>query len=140
MKNLFYLIAVFTGLLLACNSTKNTGTAASAISKLNGTWELVFINAKDQSFDSLFANKKPTMVFDIAQKVVSGNTSCNNFSGPLKADGAAIDFKTPMAMTKMMCMDGNGENVFLETLNKVNTWSLSDEHTLHFMTGEMEMM
>jgi heat shock protein HslJ len=44
-----------------------------------------------------------------------------------------------MAMTKMFC-PGNGENVFMTNLQKVNSWSVSDGKTLTFIAGDIAIM
>jgi heat shock protein HslJ len=87
----------------------------------------------------LYPNKKPAITINVATNTVSGNTGCNSFNGPLKVDGKKIDFNTPMAMTKMMCQ-GDGETVFIQTLQKINTWSVSDGNTLNLITGDIAMM
>jgi heat shock protein HslJ len=110
-------------------------------SKLAGNWELNFIAGQSISFDSLYPDKKPSISFDISDTTVSGNTSCNNFNGRLNADGNKISFNEPMAMTRMICIDGNGENVFMETLKKINSYSITDDgKTLILMMGEISMM
>lgn len=123
--------------LITCNTTKN---AQVSTSQLEGTWELNYITGPRIAFDGLYPNKKPTISFDIANNLVSGNTSCNNFNGKLNAEGNKISFTDPMAMTRMMCMDGNGENVFLETLKKVDSWSVTDGNTLNFRKGDVTMI
>lgn len=108
-------------------------------SKLNGTWELNYITGSRIAFDGLYPNKKPTIVFDLANKTLSGNSSCNSFTGPLKVEGNKISFADPMAMTRMMC-PGDGETVFLQTLQKVNSWSVSDGNTLNLIMGDIATM
>lgn len=106
---------------------------------LNGTWELNYVSGPRIAFDGLYPNKKPTITFDVTNNKVMGNTSCNNFNGPLKMDGNKISFTDPMAMTRMMCQ-GQGETVFMETLKKINTWSVSDGNTLNLIMGDIAMM
>jgi len=106
--------------------------------KLNGTWVLNYISGPRIAFDGLYPNKKPEITFSVADSRVSGNTSCNSFSGPLSVDGNKIDFNQPMALTKMMC-PGSGESVFLETIKKINTYSVNDS-TLTMIMGDIAMM
>jgi len=107
---------------------------------LEGTWELNYISGPRIAFDGLYPGKKPVIRFDVAGQRVSGNTSCNSFNGKLNAEGNKISFKDPMAMTKMMCLNGNGEAVFLETLQKINSWSVTDGNTLNLIMGDIGMM
>ena len=118
----------------------NRVDASSDSSKLTGTWELNYITGSRIAFDGLYPNKKPTITFDVVNNSVSGNTSCNNFSGQLKVTGNKIDFTGPIAMTKMMCQDGKGENVFVETLKKVNTYTISNGTSLNFIQDDMVVM
>lgn len=81
------------------------------------------------------------MRFDQTNKIVSGNTSCNNFNGSFKLEGNKISFPEPLTMTKMACLDGNGETVFLETLNKITNFSLDkNRNTLHLNAEDIELM
>ena len=126
-------------LLAACISSKRTNTGMSDRAKLDGTWELNYISGSSIAFDGLYPNKKPTIKLDITSKTVSGNTGCNSFNGPIKLDGNKINFADPMAMTRMMCQ-GDGETVFIQTLQKINTWSVSDGNILNLIVGDIAMM
>lgn len=106
---------------------------------LNGTWELNYITGPRIAFDGLYPDKKPTITFDVAGSKVTGNSSCNNFNGKLNVTGNKINFNDPMAMTRMMCQ-GQGESTFMETLKKVDTWSVTDGKTLNLMMGDLSMM
>ena len=109
------------------------------ISTLAGTWELNYITGPRIAFDGLYPEKKPVITFDVQEKKVNGNTSCNNFNGALNAEGNKISFTDPMAMTRMMC-PGNGETTFLQTLYKVTGWYVSNDTTLNLMMGDIETM
>ena len=139
MKKNIFILFIICCLLAACNNSKNTTTGMNETSKLNGTWELNYISGSPIAFDGLYPNKKPAIIFDVAKKTLSGNTVCNTFNDTLKVDGNKISFTDPMAMTMMMCQ-GDGETVFLQTLQKVNTWSVTDGNTLNFMMGDIAMM
>lgn len=134
---LFFLIAFVS--TTACNNAKNTTDNASTPSPLNGTWELNYISGIRIAFDGLYPDKKPQITFDVDNKKISGNTGCNSFNGKLNMDGNKINFNDPMAMTRMMCQ-GAGETTFLETLKKVNTWSVSEGNTLNLIMGDIAMM
>ena len=110
------------------------------VSQLEGTWELNYITGPRIAFEGLYPIKKPTISFDVTNNRMSGNASCNNFNGKLNVDGNKISFKDPMAMTRMRCMDGNGENVFVEALKKIDNWSVMDDNTLKFMLGDVVLM
>lgn len=104
---------------------------------LSGTWELDYISGPRIAFDGLYPNRKPTMTFDAAGGKVSGNSSCNNYNMTFKTSGNTINFG-PIMSTKMAC-EGNGEATFFSTLEKVNTYSIS-ENTLTFIMGDIAIM
>ena len=139
--SLVTLVACILGsFFAACSSSKKAADTKPRVAQLEGTWELNYISGPRIAFDGLYPRKKPTIHFEVATQRVSGNTSCNSFNGKLNAEGNKISFKDPMAMTKMMCMDGNGESVFLETLQKIDKWSVTDGNTLNLIMGDIGMM
>jgi heat shock protein HslJ len=111
----------------------------SDASKLNGSWELNYVSGSRIAFEELYPGKKPFIHFDVVNGKLNGNTGCNNFNGKLDVDGNKINFNSPMAMTRMFC-PGEGENVFLESLKKVNSWSVSNDSTLNFIMGDIAIM
>ena len=121
---------------------KQTPLAMPDSTKLAGNWELNYIANPPMDFQEMYPTKKPTINFDTINTMISGNTSCNNFAGKMNVNGNKIDFTAPIAMTKMMCLDGksNGENVFIETLKKVNTYSIGNDSTLNFIMGDIAIM
>lgn len=135
MKKIFILVA-FSSILFSCKCKK-----IDAVSKLDGTWELNYITGPKITFDGLYPNKKPTISFNTKENQVSGNSSCNNYTGKLVIDGNKIDFTQPMAMTKMMCLDGQGEQTYMSTLQKITSYDITDDgKTLNFISGDIAMM
>lgn len=134
-----FLLLVASILLIACGHTKKTEKTMPDPSSLAGTWELNYITKSGIAFDSLYPEKKPTITFDVSDKKVSGYAGCNNFNGPLNVDGNTISFTSPMAMTRMVC-PGNGESTFIEMLQKINNWSVTNDKTLNLITGDVTMM
>jgi len=133
-------IVVFLSMILvSCNIFKCKKT--DAVSKLEGNWELNYITGPRITFDGLYPNKKPTINFNVKENRVSGNSSCNSFTGKLNVTGNKIDFTQPMVMTKMMCGDGQGEQVFMNTLEKITSYDITDDgKTLNFISGDVAMM
>ncbi len=143
MKSLFFLLLIlFVGVSYSCKSSRHKKQQASKTEKsINGNWELNYISAEDDlfSFEELFPNKKPSLQFDLRENRVSGNTSCNSFSGELKITDNKIEFSEPMAMTKMLC-EGAGEEKFLEMLKKVDTYSISEDNVLALLSGDIAIL
>jgi heat shock protein HslJ len=134
------LFVILGCLVMGCGTSKKSVLPASDPANLEGSWVLNYISGPRIAFDGLYPDKKPNIKFDTKQNMVSGNTSCNNFTGKLNVDGNKINFTGPMAMTKMMCGNGDGEQAFLTTLQKVNTWSVSHGDTLNFIMGDVAVM
>ncbi|WP_083693009.1 META domain-containing protein [[Flexibacter] sp. ATCC 35103] len=134
------LILVFSGIvLLSCNASKTPKN--DSVSQLEGSWELNYITGPRITFDGLYPNKKPTLNFNTKENQVSGNNSCNSFTGKLKVTGNKIDFTQPMAVTRMMCIDAQGEPVFMSTLQKITSYDITDDgKTLNFISGDIAMM
>ena len=125
-------------ILSACDSAKSTSNTTTSI---EGTWELNYITGPKIAFEGLYPNKKPTIIFDIKENKVYGNNSCNQYFGTLKVDGNKINFKdAKMGMTMMAC-PGEGEKVYMNTLEKIDSYSISDDgKTLNFIMGDIAMM
>lgn len=137
MKKIFWALTIVGLSFISCNSVK---TATSGTASLEGVWELNYITGPRIAFEGLYPNNKPTINFNLKDNSVSGNNSCNRYSGKLNANGNTISFKDPMAVTKMFC-PGEGENIYMSTLQKIDSYSVSEDgKTLHFSMGAIEMM
>ncbi|WP_413997840.1 META domain-containing protein [Flavobacterium sp. W1B] len=138
MKKVFLSLTILCLAFMSCNSTKST---VKNVASLEGTWELNYITGPRIAFEGLYPDKKPSIVFDLKENRVSGNNSCNNFMGPLNVKDNKINFKdAKMGMTMMACQ-GSGDSVFMSTLDKVQTYSISEDgKTLSFIMGDIAMM
>ena len=138
MKSIVLTFALLCLTLTSCNSIKSTSKTAQ---NLEGTWQLTYITGPRITFDGLYPDKKPTINFDLKEKKVAGNNSCNQYFGALLLDGNKINFKdAKMGMTMMAC-PGTGEATYTKTLEKIDSYSISEDgKTLSFNTGENTMM
>lgn len=132
------LLVVFICISFASCSTSKTATKEVS---LEGTWELNYITGPKITFNGLFPGKKPTIMFNLTEKKISGHNSCNKYFGPLIIDGDKINFKdAKMGMTMMAC-DGNGDSVYMEALNKIESYTITDNgNTLNLLLGNVVMM
>ncbi len=139
MKKIFTLV-FFSSILVSCTVSKNK--KSDTVSQLDGTWELNYITGPRITFDGLYPDKKPTIIFNTQDNQVSGNNSCNTYTGKLIVDGNKIDFTHPMAVTKMMCLNGGqGETTYMNTLQKITSYDITDDgKTLNFISGDIAMM
>jgi heat shock protein HslJ len=138
MKKVFLSVAILCLAFVSCNSTKSTG---NNVSSLEGAWELNYITGPRIAFEGLYPEKKPTIVFNLKENRVSGNNSCNSYMGALNVKGQKIDFKdAKMAMTMMAC-EGQGGDLYMSTLDKIDSYAISEDgKTLNFIMGDIAMM
>lgn len=137
LKN-FFILVILSFCLFSCKCQQTVSTG-----NLEGSWQLNYISGPRIAFNGLYPNKIPTINFDLKESRVSGNNSCNSFNGKLITTGNKIDFTQPLAVTKMMCMngEGEGEKVFMNTLQKITSYSITDNgKTLNFISGDIAMM
>jgi len=114
------------------NNSNTAGTSKKQQTQLNGTWVLSFVGGMREALDDEYPEKKPEMTLDIANKKVTGHSSCNTFSGTVDVDGEMIAFTGPMLMTRMAC-PGSGESRFLETLKNAERYSISENGELNLL-------
>lgn len=137
MKNLSLLLVFICVSFGSCTTTKSVAKTES----LEGTWELNFITGPRIAFDGLYHDKKPTIVFDLVGNKITGNNSCNQYFGALIVDGTKINFKdAKMGMTMMACK-GNGDTLYMSTLDKIDSFTITEDgKTLNLLSGTVVMM
>lgn len=138
MKTKILIFAVLCMTIFSCDSTRSAIKTEHA---LEGSWELNYITGPRITFEGLYPDKKPTIVFDQKENKISGNNSCNQYFGALILEGNKINFKDAKIGMTMMACQGSGESVFMKTLEKIDTYSISDDgKTLNLITGDIAMM
>ena len=137
MKKIMILVVFVCLVLASCTAKK----ASLETSSLEGTWELNYITGPKIAFDGLFPDKKPIIAFDLKENKISGNNSCNQYFGALILDGAKINFKDAKIGMTMMACGGNGDSLYMETLNKIESYTITDDgKTLNLLIGSVVMM
>ena len=137
MNKIIFLTVFICMSFTSCSTSK---TATKEVS-IEGTWELNYITGPKIAFNGLFPGKKPTITFNLNDKKITGNNSCNNYFGALIMDGNKINFKdAKMGMTMMAC-EGNGDSVYMEALKKIESYTITDGgNTLNLLLGNVVMM
>lgn len=103
-----------------------SGTASTKLSKTATTlsqndWQLFSMNGQKITVPD--GGRIPTLSFDPQNMTVSGNSSCNSFSGSFTADKDALSFGN-LAGTRMMCPDMKMETAFLSTIANAKNFSI----------------
>lgn len=124
-----------TTVLAKFNMLKRLSTGEA---KLNATWELNYISGPKIAFEGLYPTKKPTLIFNLAESEVSGNSSCNGFGAKVKLEGTSINITDPIGT--MMACPGDGEQVFYRILKTVTSYKLVDDNTLSLLAGDIPVM
>jgi heat shock protein HslJ len=133
------LILLAISLLLSACSADNSSvaqlpTAPSELTILAGTsWLLQRLGDVE-----VIADAQPTLTFANAGQV-SGNSSCNHFSGRARIDGTSIAFG-PLAVTRMACAERimRQEQQYLDALARTQRFELRDTQLLVFTTAGPE--
>lgn len=116
-------------------ATLNGVTAGNE--KLIGQWELIYVSEPKKSFESLYPNKKPSILFNFANGIIQGNTGCNGFSSKFSLDANKI--KIEDGLQTMMFCEGGGEEAFKNSMRKTDSYKIENE-SLVFYFGEQPVM
>lgn len=96
------------------------------LSSINGLWDVVEINGRK------IQEENPSLVIDLIEKTVHGNTGCNIFNGTIyqhpDAD-SSIQFQN-MAVTRMSCPGVATETAFLVALEQVERAIIENEDSI----------
>jgi len=137
MSKISVLIVFICMSFVSCGTSK---TPAKVFS-IDGTWELNYITGPKIAFEGLFPGKKPTLTFNLKDDKITGNNSCNQYFGALIMDGSKINFKDAKIGMTMMACEGNGDSVYMEALNKIESYTITDDgNTLNLLLGNVVMM
>jgi heat shock protein HslJ len=130
-------------LAFLCISFISCTTSKSAVKEysIEGTWELTYLTGPKIAFEGLYPDKKPTIAFNLQENKITGNNSCNQYFGALIIEGAKINFKDAKIGMTMMACEGNGDSLYMEALNKVESYTITEDgKTLNLLIGNVVMM
>ena len=99
--------------------------AEVSVNDLNGAWEIVSVKGNPVRE----VEKQPQLVFNVAEKRVHGNASCNTINGSFtQEEGQAASLRfSQMISTMMACPNMDTERLVLEALNKVASFTLDQD-------------
>ena len=138
MKQIFVLLVTFCLILASCNAAKKSAKSANSI---EGSWELNYITGPRIAFKGLYPETVPFIAFDLNENRFSGSNSCNRFTGIFTTNKNNINFKDDKTAMTMMACQGEGDQVFMSTLQKIDSYTISEDgKTLNLMMGEVAMM
>ncbi|MES2478238.1 MAG: META domain-containing protein [Bacteroidota bacterium] len=130
--------SLFSNTLLAQKSNnKKAKSVCKTQSSIAGAWKLNYLEGEDVT--KLYRKAMPKINFDTRKMLISGNNSCNSFSGPIKIDDNKIVFTKAFIQTLRAC-EGDGEQKFMEALAKAQTFSFSEADKLDLIAGDRGIM
>ncbi|SDB36795.1 Heat shock protein HslJ [Flavobacteriaceae bacterium MAR_2010_188] len=124
-------IALFT----ACGTTKDMSKTDQLY---NNTWELEYITGPRIAFEGLFPDKKPLITFEKDTNQITGNSGCNGYTAPYALNEMSLKVGEPGISTMMYC--GEGEKVFRDMMQKIDTYSFDADGKLTLKMNEVAMM
>lgn len=132
-NNTLLFLSVMALFFTACTCLKTTKSLS------NTTWELEYISGPRIAFTGLYPDKKPQITFDTTKSEVSGTNSCNGYMAKYTLSGKSISFGEPGPTTMMFC-EGGGDQLFLQTMKKITSYSIDKDGKLNLLVGEVPMM
>jgi heat shock protein HslJ len=137
MKN--YILLFITVLTLSFNSCTTMKDTAKTDDLYNTSWELEYISGPRIAFQGLYPDKKPYLKFDKEKGEVYGNAGCNGYSAPFTLKGNSLTFGEQGPATLMFCECG-GEQTFLQTIKKIDSYSIDKDGKLNLNMKDIPMM
>jgi heat shock protein HslJ len=116
-------ILIAMGIFSACTSSKTAKPAAGGSEQLfMYKWILIELEGSAVAGDT-----KAHLLFYPGQVTrVAGNAGCNRLTGSIALAGESGLKFSPLAVTRMACMETTVEPQFLKALEKVNDWRIAD--------------
>ena len=135
MKTIKTISLLFLAVFIAsCTATKKNTNE----SLYNNTWELDYLSGPRIAFSGLYPDRKPKITFNETTHIVAGTDSCNGYSAEFTVTDDTISFGEPGPSTMMYC--GEGEKFFLNTIKKINKYTIDSEGKLNLMIDDVTMM
>ena len=103
MKNTTLILLLITSVFAGCKCAKSDTSTATIYD--NG-WELEYLSGTRIAFEGLYPETKPTIQFDKTEMRISGNSSCNGYSGDFTLTENQI--KVGEIMQTMRFCEGGG--------------------------------
>lgn len=138
MKKIFLMLMVFSSMVISCKTNQKISQSEDT---MQGSWKLNYITGSRISFDGLYANNVPNITFDLKENRFSGSNSCNRISGSFTLDKNKISFDNDKIAMTMMACQGNGDQVFMSNLQKVDSYAITEYgKVLTFFMGDVALM
>ena len=131
LKSATFIIAatVIVFALQSCNSVKPIDKA-----QLDGYWVLKTMNGQEAK--TIFEGTIPSIEFNFADSMVTGNAGCNNYFGKFSLNEKNEFSASKLGMTLMMCIHANAEAEFAKVLEGTSVISVDATGLLTFTQND----
>lgn len=130
MKKILKSVCLLAASALVLVGAQSCGATPIDQTRLDGYWVLTELNGTKA--DDVFKGAIPSLEFNRADSMVSGNAGCNRYFGKYTID-AQNQFVAPaLGSTQRLCMEENKEADFLKALGESVTVGFSKEGNLTF--------
>jgi len=130
MKKFIFImgVAIFTLCMNACKTQKGSNSSANNASAsttlVDKSWKLIELNGNPVSSVN---NREPYIIFTSEGNRFNGDAGCNRIVGTYQIqEFDKITFSQVVA-TRMLCIDMEVENKFLEALNTADSFSIKND-------------
>ena len=108
--------------------------AEVSVNDLNGAWEIVSVKGNPVGE----VEKQPQLVFNVAEKRVHGNASCNTINGSFtQEEGQAASLRfSQMISTMMACPNMDVESSILKALDEVRSFEIKSDGTVSLLGAD----
>ncbi len=108
--------------------------AEVSVNDLNGAWEIVSVKGNPVGE----VEKQPQLVFNVAEKRVHGNASCNTINGSFtQEEGQAASLRFgQMISTMMACPNMDVESSILKALDEVRSFEIKADGTVSLLGAD----
>ena len=108
--------------------------AEVSVNDLNGAWEIVSVKGNPVRE----VEKQPQLVFNVAEKRVHGNASCNTINGSFtQEEGQAASLRfNQMISTMMACPNMDVESSILKALDEVRSFEIKADGTVSLLGAD----
>ena len=139
-NNILLFITLFSILASGCCSKKSgeMKTIDSKSAFYDDAWELESLSGPHITFDGLYPDKKPYIIFKDSGNQYSGDTSCNVYSGKYTKKENNIHFGN--TIKTMAYCEGGGEETFLNLLGKVTKFAIDNDGKLLLLSDDVPIM
>ncbi|WP_226064390.1 META domain-containing protein [Kaistella polysaccharea] len=133
-KQSLFLLGFISLFLMSCMATV-TGDQKKLY---DNAWELEYITGPRITFQGLFPNEKPMIMFNKTPGTVTGTSGCNVYDTTYTLTGNMINIEKPTMATTAYC--GDGEVVFLKTMEEVTKFRIESDGKLTLLMNDIPMM